>query len=382
MLNRSIITPTSRILRNSVRCFRSDLTGTDVYRSHQKDDLAEQRAMNEYVNVKPSTIKVAVTGAAGAIGYSLLFRLASGEVFGKNQRVQIRCVELPFAMNPLKGVAMELQDCSFPLLDGVFCTDDAERGFEDIDVALLVGSQPRKDGMERADLLKINGGIFTGLGRALNKWARPSVKVTVVGNPANTNCLIASANAPDIPVENFSAMTRLDHDRGIGQLAKMGGVPSKTINDFCIWGNHSSTMYPDITRCSSNGKPILNVLENANQGTNVKKWYTDEFIPTVQNRGAAIIKARGASSAASAANACIAHARDWELGSNGTSMAVYSNGEYGISKGLFYSFPVTTNASNYKIVEGINIDEFSQKMMKTSEAELMKERDMVKDFLP
>eukprot|EP00494_Astrolonche_serrata_P026659 UN26922 len=270
MLKRSLTGSTIRLCRNSVRFYRSDLAGTDVWRQHQKNDLAEKRATDEYASHRPSTIKVAVTGPAGAIGYSLLFRLASGEVFGKNQRVQIRCIELPVAMNALQGVAMELQDCAFPLLDGVYCTDDIERGVEDIDVALLVGSKPRGPGMERADLLKENGAIFTGIGKALNKWARKSVKVTVVGNPANTNCLIASNNAPDIPRENFSAMTRLDHDRGVGQLAKMGGVPSKSIEGFTIWGNHSPTMYPDITRCTSGGKPIMNVLEGANQGTNMK----------------------------------------------------------------------------------------------------------------
>merc|ERR1719356_732141 len=269
------------------------------------------------------TVKVAITGAAGAIGYSLLFRIASGELFGKRQRVQIRCLELPMAMDSMKGVAMELQDCAFPLVDGVYCTDDPERCFEDIDIALLVGSKPRGPGMERADLLKANGAIFTSIGQALNKFARPSVKVTVVGNPANT--------APDIPMENFTAMTRLDHDRGVGQLAKKSGVSVKQVQDFCIWGNHSPTMYPDISRCTIRGQSALSALSSSNEDIN--KWYTDEFIPTVQQRGAAIINARGASSAASAGNACLQHARDWELGTNGavTSMAVHSEGEYDIT---------------------------------------------------
>merc|ERR1719356_89553 len=216
------------------------------------------------------TVKVAITGAAGAIGYSLLFRVASGEMFGKKQRVQIRCVELPFAMDSLKGVAMELQDCAFPLLEGVFCTDDAERGFDDVDYALLVGSKPRGPGMERADLLKQNGAIFTGIGKALNKWARPSVKVTVVGNPANTNCLIAANNAPDIPIGNFTAMTRLDHDRGMGQLAKKAGVSVKEVDDFVIWGNHSPTMYPDVSRCTIQGRKALSFLAGkAGEGQDV-----------------------------------------------------------------------------------------------------------------
>merc|ERR550532_297611 len=300
------------------------------------------------------TVKVAITGAAGAIGYSLLFRIASGELYGKKQRVQIRCLELPFAMDSLKGVAMELSDCAFPLLDGIYCTDDPERCFDDIDAALLVGSKPRGPGMERGDLLRENGAIFTGIGKALNKFARKSVKVTVVGNPANTNCLIAANNAPDIPLENFSAMTRLDHDRGMGQLAKKAGVSVKDVDDFCIWGNHSPTMYPDVSRCTIQGRKALSFL--AGQGANdadVNKWYTDDFIPTVQQRGAAIINARGASSAASAANACLMHARDWELGTAGkvTSMAVPSNGEYDIAKGLFFSYPVRTANSQWSIVQ-------------------------------
>jgi len=382
MLQRNL----TRTLRTPlVRTFRSDLLGTDVWRSPYKDELAEARAAQEYADggMLP-TVKVAVTGGAGAIGYSLLFRIASGELFGKNQRVQIRCIELPFAMDALKGVAMELQDCAFPLLDGVYCTDDAERGFDDVDVALLVGSKPRGPGQERGDLLKENGAIFTKIGQALNKFARPTVKVTVVGNPANTNCLICANNAPDIPIENFTAMTRLDHDRGMGQLAKKAGVSVKSINDFCIWGNHSPTMYPDISRTLINGRPAMNVLAGAHAGVDMKQWYTDQFIPTVQQRGAAIIGARGASSAASAANACIMHARDWELGTNGsiTSMAVPSKGEYGISPGLFFSYPVRTGGSQWEIVEGIDIDEFSAEKIKITENELKSERDAVSMYLP
>merc|ERR1719411_397014 len=211
----------------------------------------------------PPTVKVAVTGGAGAIGYSLLFRVASGELFGKKQRVQIRCLELPFAMDSLRGVAMELSDCAFPLLDGIYCTDDPERCFDDVDAALLVGSKPRGPGMERGDLLRENGAIFTGIGKALNKFARKSVKVTVVGNPANTNCLIAANNAPDIPLENFTAMTRLDHDRGLAQLAKKAQCSVSDIEGFCIWGNHSSTMYPDVSNAKINGKPVLEALKAA-----------------------------------------------------------------------------------------------------------------------
>merc|ERR1719192_2092329 len=332
----------------------------------------------------PSTVKVAVTGGAGAIGYSLLFRIASGELFGKRQRVQIRVLELPFAMDSMKGVAMELQDCAFPLCDGVYCTDDPERCFEDIDVALLVGSKPRGPGMERADLLKANGAIFTSIGQALNKFARPSVKVTVVGNPANTNCLIAANNAPDIPMENFTAMTRLDHDRGMGQLAKKAGCSVKDVQDFCIWGNHSPTMYPDVSRCTIKGTQALRALKTANANEDINKWYNDEFIPTVQQRGAAIINARGASSAASAGNACLMHARDWELGTNGkvTSMAVASNGEYDITPGLFYSFLVRCADSEWSIVSGLDIDEFSRAKMKKTEDELKAERYAVKEYLP
>merc|ERR1719277_412354 len=325
------------------------------------------------------TVKVAITGAAGAIGYSLLFRIASGEMFGKKQRVQIRCLELPFAMDSLKGVAMELSDCAFPLLDGIYCTDDAERCFDDIDTCLLVGSKPRGPGMERGDLLRENGAIFTGIGKALNKFARKSVKVTVVGNPANTNCLIAANNAPDIPIENFSAMTRLDHDRGLGQLANKAKCSVKDIQKFCIWGNHSPTMYPDLSNCLIKGMPAMDALKAANPGEDMDKWYKEDFMPTVQKRGAAIIAARGASSAASAANAGLMHARDWELGSQGdwTSMAVSSDGgEYGVKPGLFFSYPVTTMpGGSYSVVPNVAVSAFSQEMIAKTEKELLEERD-------
>jgi len=365
------------------RFFRSDLVGTDVYRSHKKGHLEELRAM-EYTDPMPPTVKVAVTGGAGAIGYALLFRIASGEMFGKRQRVQIRALELPMAIEALRGVAMELQDCAFPLLDGVFCSDDPARVFEDVDYAMLVGSKPRGPGMERGDLIKENGVIFESTGKALNKHARNCVKVVVVGNPCNTNCLIAANNAPDIPRENFTAMTRLDHDRGLAQLAKKAQCEVEDIVDFCIWGNHSATMYPDISNCKINGSSALEALKVTGAGEDPQSWYEGTFIPTIQQRGAAIIEARGASSAASAANAALMHARDWELGTSGKtqSMAVESKGEYGITEGLWYSFPVTTADSQFKIVQGVSVGAFSEQKMKATEKELLTERDFVAKMLP
>jgi len=368
----------------SKRFFRSDLVGTDVYRQHKKDDCAEIRAM-EYADPLPPTVKVAVTGGAGAIGYSLLFRIASGEMFGKRQRVQIRCLELPMAMNALQGVAMELTDCAFPMLDGIFCTDDMNRAFDDIDYALLVGSKPRGPGMERGDLIRDNGAIFEKTGKALNKWARKSARIVVVGNPCNTNCLIAANNAPNIPMENFSAMTRLDHDRSLGQLAKKAKCSVKDIEKFCIWGNHSPTMYPDISNCTIKGQSAMEALKAANPSDDMEKWYKEDFMPTIQQRGAAIIKARGASSAASAANAGLMHARDLELGTNGSwqSMAVHSNGEYGVAKDLFFSYPVTTEGGNWKIVSDVpELSAFSQEKIKATEKELLAERDFVAKLLP
>jgi len=371
-------------LAASKRFFRSDLAGTDVYRQHKKGENAELRA-REYSDPLPPTVKVAVTGAAGAIGYSMLFRIASGELFGKRQRVQLRCLELPFAMDQMQGVAMEIVDCAFPMLDGIFSTDDPARAFEDVDYCLLVGSKPRGPGMERGDLLKENGEIFVKTGRALNKYARKSCRTVVVGNPCNTNCLIAANNAPDIPISNFSAMTRLDHDRGLGQLAKKAQASVKDISNFCIWGNHSPTMYPDISSCTIGGKPAMDALKAANPGEDIQSWYEKEFIPTIQQRGAAIIKARGASSAASAANAGLMHARDWELGTNGSwqSMAICSNGEYGISPGLFFSYPVTTSPGGFhSVVEGVTVGAFSEEKIRATEKELKDERDIVAKMLP
>merc|ERR1719229_957128 len=274
----------------SSRTYRSDLYGTDAYRWKNKDELAYIRAM-EYVDVKPETVKVAVTGATGHIAYALLFRIASGEMFGKNQRVQIHLYDIPPMIEKAKGVAMEVYDCAFPQCEGILTTDNLDRAFDDIDVALLVGSKPRGPGEERADLLNNNGIIFKQQADALNKFARKSVKVTVVGNPANTNCLILANNCPDIPLENFTAMTRLDHDRGLAQVAKKGKCGLNDISNFCIWGNHSPTMFADLTNAKINGKDALTALSDANPGEDIQSWYANEFIPTVGKRGAAIIEA-------------------------------------------------------------------------------------------
>lgn len=281
-------------------------------------------------------LRVAVTGAAGNISYAMLFRIASGEMLGKDQPVILQLLEITPALDALKGVVMELEDCAFPLLAGIVQTDDANVAFKDIDYALLVGARPRGPGMERKDLLEANAAIFSAQGKALNEVASRDVKVLVVGNPANTNALIAQRNAPDLDPRNFTAMTRLDHNRAMAQLA---GKTDSTVNDvkkMIIWGNHSSTQYPDLTACTVNGKPALDLVD--------RDWYEGTYIPEVQQRGAAIIKARGASSAASAANAAIAHMRTWALGTDENdwvSMGVYSNGEYGIAEGLIYSFPCT-----------------------------------------
>lgn len=321
--------------------------------------------------------RVAVTGAAGQIGYSLLFRIASGELLGPDQPVIIHAIELPGALKALEGVAMELDDCAFPLLRGVVQTSDLNEGFDDIDYALLVGSRPRGPGMERGDLLKENGKIFTSTGKALNDKAKSTAKILVVGNPANTNCLIASHNAPNIPAENFAAMTRLDHDRALAQLAIKSGTHNTDIEKMIIWGNHSATQYPDITNATISGKPASEVI-------NDESWVRDTFIPTVQQRGAAIIAARGLSSAASAANAALSHTRDRALGSNGgwVSMAVPSDGSYGVPEGVFFSYPTTCDGDdNYSIVQGLDIDEFSAEKIEITKKELFEERDMVADLL-
>ena len=323
-------------------------------------------------------LRVAVTGAAGNISYAMLFRIASGEMLGKDQPVILQLLEITPALDALKGVVMELEDCAFPLLAGIVQTDDATVAFKDVDYALLVGSRPRGPGMERKDLLEANAAIFSAQGKALNDVASRDVKVLVVGNPANTNALIAQRNAPNLDPRNFTAMTRLDHNRAIAQLA---GKTDSTVNDvkkMIIWGNHSSTQYPDLTAATVNGKPALDLVD--------REWYEATYIPEVQQRGAAIIKARGASSAASAANAAIAHMRTWALGTDENdwvSMGVYSNGEYGIAEGLIYSFPVTCKNGDWSIVDGVDVSsDFSKEKMAATEQELSEERDAVAHLLP
>lgn len=323
-------------------------------------------------------LRVAVTGAAGNISYAMLFRIASGEMLGKDQPVILQLLEITPALDALKGVVMELEDCAFPLLAGVVQTDDATVAFKDIDYALLVGARPRGPGMERKDLLEANAAIFSAQGKALNDVASRDVKVLVVGNPANTNALIAQRNAPDLDPRNFTAMTRLDHNRAMAQLAEKTDSTVNDVKNMIIWGNHSSTQYPDLTACTVNGKPALDLVD--------RDWYENTYIPDVQQRGAAIIKARGASSAASAANAAIAHMRTWALGTDENdwvSMGVYSNGEYGIAEGLIYSFPCTCSNGDWSIVDGVDVSsDFSKEKMKATEQELSEERDAVAHLLP
>ncbi|GAA5136585.1 malate dehydrogenase [Alloalcanivorax gelatiniphagus] len=322
-------------------------------------------------------VRVAVTGAAGQISYSLLFRIASGDMLGKDQPVILQLLEITPALEALKGVAMELDDCAFPLLAGIVQSDDAKVAFKDADYALLVGARPRGPGMERKDLLEANAAIFSAQGKAINDVASRDIKVLVVGNPANTNALIAQRNAPDIDPRQFTAMTRLDHNRAMAQLAEKLG---KTVNDvkkMTIWGNHSSTQYPDLHHCEVDGK---NAAEQVDQS-----WYADEYIPTVQQRGAAIIKARGASSAASAANAAIDHMRSWALGTDEgdwVSMGIYSDGSYGIQEGLIYSFPCVCKNGDWEIVQGLEVNDFSRERMTATETELAEERDAVQHLLP
>jgi malate dehydrogenase len=320
-----------------------------------------------------SPVRVAVTGAAGQIGYSLLFRIASGEMLGRDQPVILQLLEITLALNALKGVVMELDDCAFPLLAGVVQSDDPRVAFKDADIALLVGARPRSKGMERKDLLEANGAIFTGQGKALNEVASRSVRVLVVGNPANTNCYIAMNSAPDLPRENFTAMLRLDHNRALSQLATKTGKPVESIERLVVWGNHSPTMYPDYRFATIDGKP-------AAEAVNDQAWYRDTFIPTVGKRGAAIIEARGLSSAASAANAAIDHMHDWVLGTGGkwTTMGLPSDGAYDIPEGIIYGFPVTCAGGKYEMVTGLEIDAFSREKMNATLKELEEERDAIK----
>mgnify|MGYP001173602312 FL=1 len=320
-------------------------------------------------------VRVTITGAAGQIGYALLFRVASGAMLGKDQPVILQLLEITPALGAVKGVVMELDDCAFPLLHDVTYTDDANVAFKDTDYALLVGSRPRGPGMERKDLLEANAAIFSAQGKALNDNASPNVKVLVVGNPANTNALIAQRNAPDLDPRNFTAMTRLDHNRAMAQLAAKAGKHVSDVEGLCIWGNHSATQYPDIHRASVAGEEAMSMVD--------MDWYIGDFIPTVQQRGAAIIEARGASSAASAANAAIDHMRDWALGSDAVlSMGVYSDGSYGVTEGLIYSFPVTCSGGDWHIVQGVGVNAFSQEKMDATETELTEERDAVSHLLP
>ncbi|GAA1170512.1 malate dehydrogenase [Ornithinimicrobium humiphilum] len=318
-------------------------------------------------------VKVAVTGAAGQIGYSLLFRIASGELLGKDTPVELRLLEITPALKALEGVVMELDDCAFPALAGVEIGDDPNVIFDGANVALLVGARPRTKGMERGDLLEANGAIFTAQGRALNDHAADDIRITVTGNPANTNALIAMSNAPDIPTERFSALTRLDHNRAIAQLAAKVGAPVTDIRHMTIWGNHSATQYPDLFHAEVGGRNAAEVVGD-------QDWLENTFIPTVAKRGAAIIEARGSSSAASAASATIDHTRDWLLGSaegDWVSMAVRSDGSYGVAEGLISSFPVTTSGGSYEIVQGLEIDDFSRGKIDASVAELAEEREAV-----
>ena len=326
--------------------------------------------------MKPA-VKVTVTGGAGQISYGLLFRIASGAMLGEDQPIILQLLEITPALDALKGVAMELDDCAFPLLESIVCTDDANVAFKDSDYALLVGARPRGPGMERKDLLEANAAIFSAQGKAINAVASRNIKVLVVGNPANTNALIAQRNAPDIDPRNFTAMTRLDHNRAMTQLAQKTGNAVTAVTHMTIWGNHSATQYPDLFHAKVNGESATDFIDQA--------WYKETFIPEVQQRGAAIIAARGASSAASAANAAIDHMRTWALGSaanDWVSMGIYSDGSYGIAEGLIYSFPVTCSNGDWAIVQGLEIDAFSQEKMDATEKELTEERDAVQHLLP
>ncbi|HEX8519359.1 MAG TPA: malate dehydrogenase [Pseudonocardia sp.] len=318
-------------------------------------------------------VTVTVTGAAGQIGYALLFRIASGQLLGPDTPLRLRLLEVPQAVKAAEGTAMELDDCAFPLLRGIDITDDAAVAFDGCNVALLVGARPRTKGMERGDLLEANGGIFAPQGRAINDGAADDVRVLVVGNPANTNALIARSAAPDVPDDRFTAMTRLDHNRAVAQLAKKLDVPVAEIRRLTVWGNHSATQYPDVSHAEVGGKPAVEQVEQA--------WLRDEFIPTVAKRGAAIIEARGSSSAASAANAAVDHVHDWVLGTpegDWTSAAVVSDGSYGVEEGLVSSFPVVSRDGRWEIVQGLDVDAFSRERIDATVAELVEEREAVK----
>jgi malate dehydrogenase len=321
-------------------------------------------------------VRVAITGAAGQISYSIIFRIAAGDMLGKDQPVILQLIEIPPAMDALNGVVMELNDCAFPLVAGIVATDDPDVGFKDTDYAVLVGARPRGPGMERSDLLKANAEIFSVQGQALNTHASRDVKVLVVGNPANTNALITLKNAPDLNPKHITAMMRLDHNRAVSQLAGKTGRHTTQVEKMVVWGNHSSTQYPDISYATVEGQPAKEMVDES--------WYVNEFIPTVQQRGAAIIKARGASSAASAASAAVDHMRDWAMGTNGrwVSMAVHSSGNsYGIDEDVIYSFPIVCENGEWKEVSGLEISDFSRERMKATEKELLEEKEAIADLL-
>lgn len=327
------------------------------------------------MNMK-APVRVAVTGAAGQIAYSLIFRVAHGDMLGPDQPVILQLLEIPPAMGALSGVVMELNDCAYPLVAGIVASDDPNVAFKDVDYAFLVGARPRGPGMERSDLLEANAKIFSVQGKALNDHASKDVRVLVVGNPANTNALITLKNAPSLNPKNITAMMRLDHNRSLSQVAEKTDSHTTKVEKVVVWGNHSATQYPDISYATVDGKPVTSVVDN--------DWYVDTFIPTVQQRGAAIIKARGASSAASAACAAVDHMRDWALGSNGkwVSMGVYAAGNpYGIDENIMYSFPITCENGQWKIVEGLEVSEFSRDMMAKTEAELVAEREAIASLL-
>jgi malate dehydrogenase len=324
--------------------------------------------------VSDSPVRVAVTGAAGQIGYAILFRIASGQLLGPDTPVHLSLLEIPDALKAVEGTAMELDDCAFPLLAGVDITDDPNRAFDGVNITLLIGARPRTKGMERSDLLEANGGIFKPQGKALNEHAASDVKVLVVGNPANTNCLIAQSNAPDIPRERFTSMMRLDHNRAIAQLAAKAKAQVRDVTNMTVWGNHSPTQYPDVFNARVKG-------ENAADLVSDQEWLENDFIPTVQKRGTAVIEARGASSAASAANAAVDHMHDWVLGTpdgEWVSMGIPSDGSYGIDEGLIAGFPVTCSNGSYEVVQGLELNDFSRSRLEVTVNELKEERETIK----
>jgi len=326
--------------------------------------------------VTDSPVRVAVTGAAGQIGYAILFRIASGQLLGPDTPVHLSLLEIPDALKAVEGTAMELDDCAFPLLSGVDIADDPNKAFDGVNIALLIGARPRTKGMERSDLLEANGGIFKPQGKALNDHAASDIKVLVVGNPANTNCLIARSNAPDIPAERFTSMMRLDHNRAIAQLAAKAGAPVAEVTNMTVWGNHSPTQYPDIFHAKVGGRDAADVVAD-------QDWLENDFIPTVQKRGTAVIEARGASSAASAANAAVGHVHDWVLGTpegDWVSMGIPSDGSYNIGEGVIAGLPVTCSAGSYEVVQGLDVNDFSRSRLDVTVKELEDEREMVKQL--